>query len=100
MQSSNVVRGSIRRRWFLPLMRSVIETAPCATAGEPLDAAVLSASADAHPATTAVAAVLPMVLRKCRRVGFDAPDCSWSSGFLFLFMSPLPQLSILVPIVL
>src|SRR5258706_15726084 len=82
MQSSRVARGSMRRWWSLPLMRSVTGMAPwmlglsLPAAGEPLGAAVRTG---AHPVMTAAAAVLPMVRRNARRLGSDGLDCSWSS---------------------
>src|SRR5206468_791374 len=82
IQSSSVVRGSMRRRWSLPFMRNVIGTAPWMlgrSGTEPVCASVLSECVDEHPAMTAVAAVLPMVHRKSRRVGSGGSNCSWPS---------------------
>src|SRR6266853_4582186 len=85
-QSSSVVRGSTRSWWSLPLMRSVIGTAPsrfgppAVAAPEPLRTAVLFASAGTHAAMTVVAAVPPVVKRNVRRVGFDGPDFGSSSS--------------------
>ena len=79
-QSSSVVRGSMRSWWSLPLMRSVTGTAPAMfgpsalAAAEPLCPAALFACAGAHAAMTAAAAVLPVVRRNARRVGFDGLD--------------------------
>ena len=47
--------------------------------GEFAIVAGLSGRTDAHPVTTAAAAVLPMVSKKSRRLGSGGPDCSWSS---------------------
>src|SRR6267378_3594948 len=50
-----------------------------ASAREALCAGRLSGFIGAHPATTAAAAVLPMVRRNVRRAGSEGPACSWSS---------------------
>src|SRR5438093_278023 len=77
MQSSNVVRGSTRSRWSLPLTRSVIGTAPgmfgpsAFAGGESLGPA---ACAGAQTAINAAAAVSPVVRRNARRLGFDGTD--------------------------
>src|SRR6267378_1091377 len=79
-QSSSVVRGSTRSWWSLPLMRSVIGTAPsmfgpsALAAVESLCTAVLLACACAYAATMVDAEVLHVVKRNVRRVGFDGPD--------------------------
>src|SRR5439155_21549994 len=77
MQSSRVVRGSTRSWRSLPLMRSVIGTAPsmfgpsAIAAGETLCPGVLSRCAGPHPAMTAAAAPPPVFRRNARRDGFD-----------------------------
>src|SRR2546425_9657518 len=74
IQSSSVVRGSMRSWWSLPLMRSVIGTAPStfgAALAEPesLSPAALFASAGTYAATKPAATLLPVVTRNLRRVG-------------------------------
>ena len=77
MQSNKVARGSTRRLWSLPLMRSVIGTAPSMLGASAI--AVRLSAATAHPVTTAAAAVLPMFFIKSRRLGSGGPACSLSS---------------------
>src|SRR5882724_12676892 len=84
-QSSSVVRGSMRSWWSLPLMRSVIGTAPSmlgppAAAAAELCSVVPVASPGTYAAITEAAAVVPVVLRNVRRVGLDGPDFGSSSG--------------------
>src|SRR5438552_5089634 len=80
MQSRSVVRGSTRSWRSLPLMRSVIGTAPAMfgpsaiAAGESLCPAALFARAGAQPAMTTAAAGPPVVKRKSLRVGSDGLD--------------------------
>src|SRR5260370_28475486 len=84
-QSSSVVRGSTRSWRSLPLMRSVMGTAPsmfgpsAVAAAEPLGPAVLLACAGVYAAITVAAAAPPVVKRNSLRVGSDAPDCVSSS---------------------
>jgi len=70
--------------WSLPLMRSVIGTAP-SMLGPPRRrsrtlSVVLLASPGTYAAITEAAAVVPVVLRNVRRVGLDGPDFGSSSG--------------------
>src|SRR6266446_1025086 len=84
MQSSNVVRGSIQSECSLPLMRSVIGTAPsmfgpALAGGESLSPAVLFADAGTYAATKLAATPLPEVKRNLRRVGLGGRDLGSSS---------------------
>src|SRR2546422_5311244 len=72
IQSSSVVRGSRRNWWSLPLMRSLIGTAPSilgTVLGEPesLSSAALFASAGTYAPTKLAATLLPVVKRNLRR---------------------------------
>jgi hypothetical protein len=93
MQSSNVVRGSILNLWSLPLMRSVIGTAPSMVGGLPSASTALLAGAGKYAEITPAAAVVPLALRNFRRDGlteFDLPDISRASdrrGSAFLSLS-------------
>src|SRR5262249_38373920 len=72
---SSVVRGSIRSSWSLPLIRSVIGTAPSMSCPRWVADAPLSGVAVlAHAATTAATAVPPVATRKLRRLGLDGAD--------------------------
>src|SRR6185503_3681274 len=84
IQSSNVVRGSMRSSWSLPLMRSVIGTAPSMLGAglvevESVSAAASFASAGTYPATRLAATPLPEVTRNLRRVGSGGRDLRSSS---------------------
>src|SRR5258706_2065867 len=84
MQSSNVVRGSIRSECCLPLMRSVTGTAPsifdsALVAPESVPSAALFADAGTYAATKLAATLLPEVKRNLRRVG--SVGCDLRSSF-------------------
>src|SRR4051812_14991399 len=86
MQSRSVVRGSTRSAWSVPLIRSEIGTAP-SMAGPCAPSAtvvvvwlVVLDFPGAHAAVTAAAAVVPVMRRKVRRVGFFAGLENGSSG--------------------
>src|SRR6185369_15493589 len=84
IQSSSVVRGSIRSSWSLPLMRSVIGTAPSMFGPGPAEAEALSsealfASAGTYVASILAATLVPVVRRNLRRVGSGGHDCVSSS---------------------
>src|SRR5260370_440646 len=84
MQSSSVVRGSIQSECSLPLMRSVIGTAPsmfgpALVGGESLSAATFFAGAGTYAATKLAATRLPEVKRILRRVGFGGRGLGSSS---------------------
>src|SRR6266478_6737753 len=84
MQSSNVVRGSIQSECSLPLMRSVIGTAPsmfgpALVGGESLPDATFFADAGTYAATKLAATPLPEVKRNLRRVGLGGRDLGSSS---------------------
>src|SRR6266850_3118139 len=75
----------MRSWWSLPLIRSVIGTAPLmlgppAPAAAELCSVVLLASPGTYAAITDAAAVVPVVFRNVRRVGLDGPDFGSSSG--------------------
>src|SRR5207249_4845507 len=77
MQSRSVVRGSTRSWRSLPLMRSVIGTAPGRFGPSALAAGVALCSAvcaGAQTAMIAAAAVSPVVHRNARRLGFEGTD--------------------------
>src|SRR6266550_753096 len=100
MQSSSVVRGSTSSLWFLPLMRSVIGTAPsivgaALVGAESLSAAATFASAGTYPATKLAATLVPEVKRNLRRVGPGGRDSGSSSDIRPPFVSS--PLGILVP---
>src|SRR5437660_3801767 len=83
IQSSSVVRGSMRSWWSLLLMRSVIGTAPSMFGPSPAEAELLSpaalfASAGTYAPTKLAATLLPVVKRNLRRVGSDGHD--WGSS--------------------
>src|SRR4051812_49146137 len=87
MQSRSVVRGSTRSAWSVPLIRSEIGTAPSmagpCTASATVVVVVWLVVLDfpgAHAAVTAAAAVVPVMRRKVRRVGFFAAREEGSSG--------------------
>src|SRR5439155_7875372 len=84
MQSSSVVRGSTFSWWSLPLMRSVMGTAPsmfgpALVGSESLSTAASFASAGRYPATKLAATLLPEVKRKLRRLGLGGRDLGSSS---------------------
>src|SRR6266404_561311 len=84
MQSSRVVRGSTFSLWSLPLMRSVIGTAPsmfgpALVRSVWLSSAARSASAGTYTATKLAATPLPDVKRNLRRVGLGGRDLGSSS---------------------
>src|SRR5258706_12631383 len=74
MQSNSVVRGSMFSLWSLPLMRSVIGTAPSMRGPALVEAAsvppaALFADAGTYAATRLAATLLPEAKRNLRRVG-------------------------------
>src|ERR1700730_4181815 len=84
MQSNSVVRGSMFSLWSLPLMRSVIGTAPLMVGAVLVGAAsvppaALFADAGTYAATKLAATLLPEVKRNLRRVGLGGRDLGSSS---------------------